>query len=63
MTLAELGMSSIPSLMPVPRIAEAIDPDGTAQLPGLDASLSRFLDEFAWYAAAMARARAEGVPR
>jgi len=62
-TLAELGMSSIPSLMPVPRIAEALDPSGNAIAPWLDASLARFLDEFAWYAQAMARARADGVPR
>jgi len=63
MTLAELGMSSIPSLMPVPRIAESLDPDGHALAPGLDASLARFLDEFGWYAQAMARARSDGVPR
>jgi hypothetical protein len=56
-------MSSIPSLMPVPRIAEAIDAEGSARVPGLDASLARFLDEFTWYAQAMARARAEGLPR
>lgn len=63
MTLAELGMSSVPSLMPIPRIAEAIDVAGNAVTPGLDASRDRFLDEFLWYAEAMAAKRAEGVPR
>lgn len=63
MTLAEMGMSSIPSLMPIPRIAEAIDEQGRARTDGLDASLTRFLDEFLWYASALARERQRGVPR
>jgi len=63
MTLAELGMSSIPSLLPIPHIGGAIDTDGNALAPGLDASRDRFLDEFLWYAAALAAARATGVPR
>jgi NAD(P)H-dependent FMN reductase len=63
MTLAELGMSSVPSLMPIPRIAEAIDEQGRARTEGLDASLTRFLDEFVWYANALSRERQRGVPR
>lgn len=63
MTLAELGMSSVPSLLPIPRIAEAIDAEGRAVAPGLDASRDRFLDEFLWYAQGMATARENGVPR
>lgn len=63
MTLAELGMSSVPSLMPIPRIAEAIDEQGCARTEGLDASLTRFLDEFVWYANALSRERQRGVPR
>ncbi len=63
MTLAELGMSSVPSLLPIPRIGEAIDAQGNAMTPGLNASRDRFLDEFLWYAEAMAAARARGVPR
>jgi NAD(P)H-dependent FMN reductase len=62
MTLAELGMSSVPSLLPIPRIAEAIDEDGVAQLPIVDRSATRFLDEFLWYAGALAEARANGTP-
>ena len=63
MTLAELGMSSVPSLMPVPRIAEAIDETGKATAPGLDASLARFLDEFIWYCEALQDRRGKGTPR
>ena len=63
MTLAELGMSSVPSLLPIPRIAEAIDDKGNAVARALNLSRDRFLDEFLWYAEAMAARRVEGVPR
>jgi NAD(P)H-dependent FMN reductase len=63
MTLAELGMSSVPSLLPIPRIAEAIDMAGNALTPGLNDSRERFLDEFLWYAQVMSTARATGIPR
>lgn len=62
MTLAELGMSSVPSLLPIPRIGEAIDDHGIAQNPIVDRSANRFLDEFLWYASALAEARINGTP-
>jgi NAD(P)H-dependent FMN reductase len=62
MTLAELGMSSVPSLLPIPRIAEAIDEDGVARIPIVDQSANRFLDEFLWYASALKEARVGGTP-
>jgi NAD(P)H-dependent FMN reductase len=62
MTLAELGMPSISSLLPIPRIAQAIDEDGVAAEPITERSMNRFLDEFLWYANALAQARAEGTP-
>jgi NAD(P)H-dependent FMN reductase len=62
MTLAELGMSSVPSLLPIPRIADAINDDGVAQDPNVDRSANRFLDEFLWYASALAQARTCGTP-
>ena len=62
MTLAELGMPSIPSLLPIPRIADTLSEDGVAQLPITERSMSRFLDEFLWYANALAEARAGGTP-
>ena len=62
MTLAELGMSSVPSLLSIPRIAQAIDEDGVAREPLVDRSANRFLDEFIWYASALSEARSGGTP-
>ena len=62
MTLAELGMPSISSILPIPRIAEAISEDGFAQAPITEKSMSRFLDEFVWQADALAEARLAGTP-
>jgi hypothetical protein len=33
MTLAELGMSSVPSILPIPRIGQSIDAHGVAIEP------------------------------
>ena len=46
MTLAELGMPSIPSLLPIPRIGEAHDQAGMPSDQRTSRSLNRFLDEF-----------------
>ena len=61
MTLAELGMPSIPSLLPIPRIAETINEEGAASEITVR-SMNRFLDEFLWYAGAFAEARLAGTP-
>jgi NAD(P)H-dependent FMN reductase len=61
MTLAELGMPSIPSLLPIPRIAETISEEGAATEITVR-SMNRFLDEFLWYVGALAEARAGGTP-
>jgi NAD(P)H-dependent FMN reductase len=62
MTLAELGMPSIPSLLPIPRIAQALDAEGVPQADWLGRSTARFLAEFFWYARALRRERAAGTP-
>jgi NAD(P)H-dependent FMN reductase len=62
MTLAELGMPSIPSLLPIPRIGETLSEEGIPQLPITERSMNRFLDEFLWYSNALADARAAGTP-
>jgi NAD(P)H-dependent FMN reductase len=62
MTLAELGMSSIPSIFPIPRITQAIDEQGRPLEPWVENRLKRFLDEFCWYARATKRERADGTP-
>lgn len=60
--LCELGMPSIPSLLPIPKIATALDPKGTPQEPWLVNAAGRFIDEFVWYVQALRRQRAEGTP-
>jgi NAD(P)H-dependent FMN reductase len=61
MSLAEMGMPSVPSLLPIPRISEALAGDGTGSERILR-SRDRFLDEFLWYAQALKPAKAAGTP-
>lgn len=60
--LAEMGMSSIPSLLPFPKAQEMLDEDGrpTGDRPGKAAV--RFFDELEWYADALRTARSRGTP-
>ena len=60
--LGELGMPSIPSLFPVPKVQDAFLEDGTANDPATPGRVARFLGELEWYAAALKVARASGVP-
>jgi NAD(P)H-dependent FMN reductase len=60
--LCELGMPSIPSLFPIPRILNALDAEGTAADVRLQARFERFASELEWYASALREARANGVP-
>jgi NAD(P)H-dependent FMN reductase len=62
MTLAELGMPSIPSLFPVPKVQDAFEDDGRAKDPAVERRAQRFLDELEWYARALQEARAKGTP-
>jgi len=55
--LAEMGMSSIPSLFPVPRVQQAFDEDGKPEDPASVTRCAKFLDELEWYAGAMKAAR------
>ena len=59
----ELGMASIPSMLPVPRVGSALDVDGLSADDKLVSRCARFLDEFEWYAQALRTARLAGVPR
>ena len=60
--LAEMGMSSIPSVLPFPKAQELLDEEGrpTGDRPGRAAD--RFLDELEWYAEALRVARGRGTP-
>ena len=62
MTLAELGMSSIPSLLPIPRVQETFTPAGDPTDPAFERHSERFFRELEWYARALQQARASGVP-
>ena len=61
-TLCELGMPSIPSLFPMPKVQDQFDDDGTPRDPKHERHVARFLDEFEWYSKALKEARKSGVP-
>jgi len=60
--LAEMGMSSVPSILPFPKAQDMLDADGrpTGDRPGKAAA--RFFDELEWYAHAFKAARERGRP-
>ena len=60
--LGELGMPSIPSILPVPKVSSAFDADGAATDQGFAKRFDRFAKELEWYAEALKAKRAEGVP-
>lgn len=60
--LAELGMPSIPSTLPVPKVQDAFAEDGTPKDPAWDRRVKRVVDELEWYARALAEARRGGTP-
>jgi NAD(P)H-dependent FMN reductase len=62
MTLAELGMPSIPSLLPIPRAQDAFTPAGEPTNPAFEKRCERFFRELEWYADALKSARSAGVP-
>ncbi len=51
--LAEMGMSSIPSVFPVPKVQAAFQNDGTPMDPSWEKRIVRFLDELEWYGRAL----------
>ena len=55
--LAELGMSSIPSLLPIPRVQTAFDENGQPLDESWRKRVDKFLSELEWYASAMKVAR------
>ena len=60
--LAEAGMTSIPSVQPIPAIGDALSADGVALTQQLAEKSGTFFDEFDWYMRAMKVERAKGVP-
>ncbi|MEJ0095899.1 MAG: NADPH-dependent FMN reductase [Methylocella sp.] len=62
MTLSELGMPSIPSILPAPNVGNAFDDEGHARDPAFAPRAARFLGELEWYARALGAERAKGTP-
>jgi NAD(P)H-dependent FMN reductase len=60
--LAELGTSSIPSMLPIPKVGKAFTEEGNAIEEFTDKSSKRFLDEYEWYLNAMKAQRDKGLP-
>lgn len=61
--LAVLGMSSIPATYSQPFIGDSFSEDGTPTEPEQTNKFAGgFLDQFDWYMAALAAARAKGLP-
>ncbi len=60
--LCELGMPSIPSLLPVSHVQDAFEVDGRPRDEAYQRRASRFLAELEWYANALKTARRAGVP-
>lgn len=61
--LAEMGMASIPSLLPIPTVQDAFEDDGTPVDDTYLRRVNRFLTELEWYANAMKRARERSCER
>jgi len=60
--LCELGMPSISSMFPVPKVQAAFADDGTPADPALARRFVRFASELEWYAEALKERRQAGVP-
>jgi NAD(P)H-dependent FMN reductase len=60
--LCELGMPSISSLFPIPKIQDAFDDAGHPLDAAIERRFSRFASELEWYATALRDGRAKGVP-
>lgn len=61
--LAELGMSSIPSLFPIPHVQNSFQEDGTPTDPKFHSKVKEFFAELEWYAHALKEARQHDCPR
>jgi NAD(P)H-dependent FMN reductase len=60
--LCELGMPSISSLFPIPRIQTALDAEGRPLDSEMDRRFNRFAVELEWYGEALRDRRMNGVP-
>jgi NAD(P)H-dependent FMN reductase len=61
-SLAEMGMVTIPSTLPIARVQDSFAQDGTPVDPKTPEYAKQFFDEFVWYMEALQARRASGVP-
>jgi NAD(P)H-dependent FMN reductase len=61
--LAEMGMSSIPSVLPIPKVQDAFTDDGRPDDQRYTKRAATFLQELEWYAYAMREAREKPCQR
>lgn len=61
--LAEVGMSSIPSLQPIAKVGEALSAEGVALTQELAEKSGKFFEEFEWYMMALKAGRGAEDPR
>ena len=61
--LAETGMSSIPSIQPIPKVGDALSAEGVALTQELAEKSGKFFDEFDWYMKALKAGREIDDPR
>ena len=55
--LAEMGMSSIPTILPIPKVQDAFDSEDAPTDARLEKRTDRLLEELEWYAHALKKAR------
>lgn len=55
--LAEMGMSSIPSILPIPKVQSAFSEEGVPKDDALRTRTDKFMTELEWYARALKVAR------
>jgi NAD(P)H-dependent FMN reductase len=60
--LAQLGMSSIPTMLPIPFISKTFDESGNLLDSSYKQRFQSFFAEFEWYTRALKTARAAGLP-
>jgi NAD(P)H-dependent FMN reductase len=60
--VGELGMPSIPSIFPVPRVGSAFDDEGNPSDDSYRKRVDKFMRELEWYAEALKEARGKGLP-
>lgn len=64
-SLAEMGMSTIPTSMPIPMVQDTFDKNGNPkpeEKSDWERRSKKFLEEFEWYATALKNQRKKGVP-